>query len=147
MGPSSLRLIFFLRWRLRLQFLWHRQRSIIRHGFQVPLRCHLATLLYHAAQQLEVVDVERRSVGIEESGFLVKGIAERVGCADRDGEEVVQSAVYVGLVRDVETDSAFCCEEHFIVHLGFVRSGGLVGGRDNVPRANELVDPLFVVGA
>lgn len=62
--------------------LRHRQRRIIRHGHQILLLGHLAPFLNHAAQQLEVVDVEGGRVRVEELGLLVERIGEGVRRAD-----------------------------------------------------------------
>jgi hypothetical protein len=88
--------------------LRHGQRRIIRHGHQILLLGHLSALLDHAAQQLEVVDVERGRVRVEELGFLVKRVRECVRGADGHGDEVAEFGVDVGFAGDVVADRALC---------------------------------------
>lgn len=100
-----------------LKTSYHGQGSIIRHRLQILLLSHLAAFLNHRAQQLEVINIERRRVRIEELCFLVERVREGMRCADGHRDEVAGFGVHVCFTGEVVPDGALGCEEHLVVHL------------------------------
>lgn len=58
------------------------------HSATIGFRVHRLSRLAESGQQLEVVDVEGRGVGVEELGGLVVRVGKSVRRARRDGDVV-----------------------------------------------------------
>lgn len=97
--------------------LWDRNRRIVGHGLDVLLRRHFLALREHAGQQLEVVDIEGRRIGVEESGLRIKRVREGVRSSNRNAHEVTLFGVDVGLAGDVVAHRTLGGEKHLVVHL------------------------------
>lgn len=74
------------------------------HSSKVLLSSHGLPFFNHTAQELEVVDVEGGRVCVEELGFLVEGIRERMWSTDGHRYKVTQLRIEVRLARNVVTN-------------------------------------------
>lgn len=102
-------------------FLRHRKSCVVRHRIQMLLRRDWLPLLHVCSQQLEVVDVIRRSVCVEELGLLVSRVAEcmRRPNGNRDIVALFRIDGVLGAIglRDMVSNSAFGRQKRLVVHL------------------------------
>jgi hypothetical protein len=61
--------------------LWQRNGCVRCHGLLICLGSHNLAITDVLCQQLEVVDIERRSKGVDELGLLVRWIGKGVRCS------------------------------------------------------------------
>lgn len=86
-----------------------------RHSLPIRLRIHRFAGGTQCGQQLKVIDIKRRGVGVEELGLFVVRVAERVRRPRRDRHVVAQFGVDGLAVERVEAQCALRDEEGFIV--------------------------------
>jgi hypothetical protein len=99
-----------------------RSDSTYSHRSSICIRIHWLTFLAECRQQLEVVDIVRWSVGVEELGFLVEGILECVRRASRHGHEFSLLGIDDVPIEATEAQGPLGDEEAFIV-LGDIQLG------------------------
>lgn len=101
-------------------FLQHRLRRHSRkptHHLNVLLFAHPLIAVADLSQYLKVIDVERRSVCVEELRFLVEWVGERMRCANRYSDVVANMRIVIRTIRGVKAYHALCHKEGLVVHF------------------------------
>ena len=130
---------------LRILVLFgHWKRGVIGHSIQVLLWRDGFAFLHVRAQQLEVVDVVCRSVGVKELGLLVSWVAE--GMRRSNGHRYVVAFFRVDNVLgaiclgEVIADGPLGCQEGLVVHFMPVSRRTLESRRKSeLGRANAVI--------
>lgn len=89
------------------------------HSAAIRLGVHWLPSLAESGQQLEVVDVERRGVGVEELGWFVVGVREGMWRPRWDGNIVSQFCVDSVTIQAVKAKSPLGDEEGLVVLVGW----------------------------
>jgi hypothetical protein len=89
------------------------------HSAAIRLRVHWLPSLAESGQQLEVVDVERRGIGVEELGRFIVRVREGMRRPRWDGNVVSQFCVDGVAIQAVKAKSALRYEEGLVVLVGW----------------------------